>query len=66
MDREIVDRESADVLLTFSEDEIDEDLAAFQEDDMVQQALRRGVDLRKYGRELETDLRMVIIQFYIY
>jgi vacuolar protein sorting-associated protein 52 len=35
---------------------IDEDLAAFQEDEMVQQALKRGVDLKKYGRELEKDL----------
>lgn len=38
---------------------IDEDLAAFQEDEMVQQALHRGVDLRKYGSELEADLRKV-------
>lgn len=40
-------------------DKIDEDLAAFQEDEMVQQALHRGVDLKKYGRELEKDLKMV-------
>ena len=40
-------------------DQIDEDLAAFQEDEMVQQALHRGVDLKKYGRELEKELRMV-------
>ena len=40
-------------------DGIDEDLAAFQEDEMVQQALHRGVDLKKYGKELETDLRQV-------
>ncbi len=38
-------------------EEIDDDLAAFQEDDMVQQALHRGVDLKKYGKELEKDLR---------
>mmetsp|Transcript_20438 Transcript_20438/g.34213 ORF Transcript_20438/g.34213 Transcript_20438/m.34213 type:complete len:714 (-) Transcript_20438:96-2237(-) len=38
-------------------EEIDEDLAAFQEDEMVQQALHRGVDLNKYGKELERDLR---------
>lgn len=38
---------------------IDEDLAAFQEDEMVQQALHRGVDLMKYGRELEIELRQV-------
>ena len=48
-----------DVSTTFSEAEIDEDLAAFQEDEMVQQALHRGVDLRRYGRELERDLRIV-------
>lgn len=39
--------------------EIDEDLALFQEDDMVQQALQRGVDLKRYGAELERDLRAV-------
>lgn len=41
----------------FNFDEIDEDLIVFQEDDMVQQALHRGVDLKKYGRELEKELR---------
>jgi hypothetical protein len=40
-------------------DEIDEDLVTFQEDEMVQQALQRGVDLKKYGRELEKELRLV-------
>jgi hypothetical protein len=40
-------------------EEIDEDLANFQEDEMVQQALHRGVDLDKYGKELERDLRQV-------
>jgi hypothetical protein len=39
-------------------DQIDEDLAAFQEDDMVQQALSRGVDLQKYGRDLEKELKI--------
>lgn len=43
----------------FNFDQIDEDLAAFQEDEMVQQALHRGVDLKKYGRELEKELRLV-------
>jgi hypothetical protein len=38
-------------------EEIDDDLAAFQEDEMVQQALHRGVDLKKYGKELEKELR---------
>lgn len=38
-------------------DGIDDDLAAFQEDEMVKQALNRGVDLKKYGRELEKDLK---------
>ena len=39
-------------------DEIGEDLLAFEEDDMVHQALHRGVDLRKYGAELEKELRV--------
>lgn len=39
-------------------DEIDEDLLAFEEDDMVHQALHRGVDLRKYGAELEKELKV--------
>ena len=34
-------------------------MANFQEDEMVQQALRRGVDLDKYGKELERELRQV-------
>eukprot|EP01041_Mallomonas_annulata_P001396 gene1396-2688_t len=38
-------------------DEIDEDLERFQEDEMVKQALHRGVDLRKYGHELEKQLK---------
>ena len=40
-------------------DEIDEDLSAFQEDETVQLALHRGVDLKKYGRELERELNWV-------
>lgn len=40
-------------------EEIDDDLASFQEDEMVQQALHRGVDLKKYGNELERELRKV-------
>jgi hypothetical protein len=36
---------------------IDDDLAAFQEDEMVQQALQRGVDLKKYGGDLGNDLK---------
>lgn len=39
-------------------DEIGEDLLAFEEDDMVHQALHRGVDLRKYGAELEKELKV--------
>jgi vacuolar protein sorting-associated protein 52 len=38
-------------------DEIGDDLLAFQEDDMVHQALHRGVDLKKYGSELEKELK---------
>ena len=40
-------------------DEIDDDLDRFQEDEMVQQALHRGVDLRKYGLELAAQLKEV-------
>ena len=40
-------------------DEIEQDLERFQEDETVQQALHRGVDLKKYGRELEKDLKEV-------
>ena len=39
-------------------EEIAEDLLAFEEDDMLRQALHRGVDLKKYGHELEKDLKM--------
>ena len=39
-------------------DEVGDDLLAFEEDDMVHQALHRGVDLRKYGAELEKELRV--------
>jgi len=43
-------------------DEIDfeglsDDLLQFQEDEMVQQALQRGVDLKRYGAELEKELK---------
>lgn len=38
-------------------DEIDEDLDRFQEDEMVKQALHRGVDLKKYGHDLEKQLK---------
>ena len=40
-------------------DEIDDDLERFQEDEMVKAALQRGVDLRKYGQELEGQLKEV-------
>jgi hypothetical protein len=40
-------------------DEIDEDLARFQEDEVVKSALHRGVDLRKYGHELSKQLKEV-------
>ena len=42
-------------------DEIDEDLATFQQDATVQQALQRGIDLKKYGHELEKELKQVSI-----
>ena len=45
-----------------ADDDIDfeglsEDLATFQSDEMVQQALHRGVDLKRYGAELEKELK---------
>lgn len=42
-------------------DEIDEDLARFQEDEVVKSALHRGVDLRKYGHELSKQLKEVCL-----
>jgi hypothetical protein len=41
---------------------IDEDLATFEKDEMVQQALSRGVDLKKYARELERDLKQAELE----
>jgi hypothetical protein len=41
----------------FNFDQIDADLASFQGDEMVQQALSRGIDLKKYGRELDKELK---------
>ena len=40
-------------------DEIDDDLDNLENDELVQQALHRGVDLKKYACELEKDLRVV-------
>ena len=40
-------------------DEIDDDLDNLENDELIQQALHRGVDLKKYASELEKDLRMV-------
>ena len=37
---------------------LSEDLLQFQEDEMVQQALQRGVDLKRYGAELEKELKL--------
>ena len=53
------DQEAEDELSAINFGEIDDDLAAFQEDEMVQQALHRGVDLKKYAAELERDLKQV-------
>ena len=44
-------------------DEIDDDLERFQEDEMVKQALHRGIDLKKYGQELATQLKEVKTNF---
>lgn len=47
-------------------DEIDVDLERFQEDEMVQQALQQGVDLKRYGRMLEKDLKEVLTKYYTF
>lgn len=36
---------------------VDADLAKFQRDEIVQEALSKGVDLRLYSRQIETDLK---------
>lgn len=54
-----VDPQLLQKLENISFEGLDEDLLAFQEDEMVQQALQRGVDLKKYGNELEQELRKV-------
>lgn len=46
-------------------DEIDDDLERFQEDEMVKQALQRGIDLRKYALELTAQLKEVNILFFL-
>ena len=59
---ESVDLDFSNLNITSEEidfDEIDDDLDRFQEDDMVKQALHRGVDLRKYGQELSVQLKEV-------
>ncbi|CBN77348.1 conserved unknown protein [Ectocarpus siliculosus] len=38
---------------------IDEDLEQFQQDDIVREALRDGVDLRGYARDIDLELREV-------
>ena len=45
-------------------DEIGEDLERFQEDETVQQALHKGVDLKKYGQDLEKELKEVQRLYY--
>ena len=54
-----MDSDPEEELAAINFGEIDDDLAAFQEDEMVQQALHRGVDLKKYAAELERDLKQV-------
>ncbi len=39
--------------------DLTDDLALFQQDEAVQAALHRGVDLKKYGAELEKLLKEV-------
>lgn len=43
--------------LEFDLTTIEEDLARFQEDEVVRDALARGVDLRSYSRQIDGDLR---------
>jgi hypothetical protein len=63
-----MDMDFSDLNIT-SEDidfgEIDDDLERFQEDDMVKQALQRGIDLKKYSEELATQLKAVRLCRYL-
>jgi hypothetical protein len=43
-------------------DEIDEDILRFQQDELVQKALQKGVDLREYSKDIEKELRQVEIE----
>jgi hypothetical protein len=54
---EDLDITSDDIDLT----EIDEDIIRFQQDELVQQALKTGVDLREYSKNIESELRQVEI-----
>jgi hypothetical protein len=40
-------------------DEIDEDLERFQQDEIVADALAKGVDLREYSRQIDDELKQV-------
>eukprot|EP00824_Muranothrix_gubernata_P005780 TRINITY_DN17560_c0_g1_i1.p1 TRINITY_DN17560_c0_g1~~TRINITY_DN17560_c0_g1_i1.p1 ORF type:complete len:764 (-),score=142.62 TRINITY_DN17560_c0_g1_i1:7-2133(-) len=40
-------------------DDLDEDFERYQQDDLVKDALVKGVDLRQYSRQIESDLREV-------
>eukprot|EP00164_Ancoracysta_twista_P004504 GFYU01006071.1.p1 GENE.GFYU01006071.1~~GFYU01006071.1.p1 ORF type:complete len:684 (-),score=185.98 GFYU01006071.1:62-2113(-) len=43
----------------FDFDKIDDEIALFQQNEFVKEALEKGIDLRKYSREIENDLREV-------
>ena len=42
-------------------DEIEEDIDLFKGNETVLLALQRGVDLSKYGRELSSELKQVVV-----
>jgi hypothetical protein len=46
----------ADMLSNIDFDGVDADLLKFQRDDMVQEALAKGVDLREYSQQIEQNL----------
>ncbi|KAJ3105840.1 Vacuolar protein sorting-associated protein 52 [Phlyctochytrium planicorne] len=46
-----------DVEFSISFDEVDDRISEFQEDDLVKEAFSKGVDLRKYAREVDDELK---------
>ena len=40
-------------------EQLDEDLEKFQQDELVQAALSKGIDLRQYSGQIERDLKKI-------